>query len=548
MSRFNGAPNSDDTLRRMIVDLPFFAQTCLRVRNKAGEIVPFLFNAPQFELHAQIEAQKARTGMVRALASKGRQQGVSTYVAARFYQRTALSRGVNTFILAHDQPASDNLFNIVDRYQRYNPLPPHIGASNIKELEFDLLESSYSVGTAGAKAAGRGKTTTLFHGSEVAFWANAQMHFASSVQTVPMEPGTEIILESTSNGAAGEWYERAQDAIKGVGDYILIFLPWFLTPEYRREPPPGFELDDSAESGEMSEAEYATTFDLTLGQMAWRRSKIAELRSKSLFMQEYPSTVYESFQSVGHEPLIAPLLVLRARKRTTDGGQSPLILGVDPASNGGDRFSVAARRGPQVPWVKHRNKIDVQEGAQWINALIDEHNPARVNIDLGHIGQAIYTLVRAMSRRNQMIVRGVNFGSPSQFKMAYKKRPGPANRRAEMWDRSREWLESEEGASIPDDEALQADATAPKKKPQLNGDFILESKADMKARGKRSPDLWDSVALTFASNEFLTGAAAPPKRPDFGTVDRASPVGHGLPEFGGRVDWTTGGGGGWMAG
>src|SRR5690606_9388302 len=130
-----------------------------------------------------------------------------------------LNRGVNVYILTHEQTATDNLFKMVDRFQTHNPLAPSTGKSNAKELEFDKLDSSYVVATAGQKGGGRSRTISLFHGSEVHFWNNAKDHFASSVQTVPDRPGTEIILESTGNGPSGEFYERWHDAVAGKSDY-----------------------------------------------------------------------------------------------------------------------------------------------------------------------------------------------------------------------------------------------------------------------------------------------------------------------------------------
>jgi hypothetical protein len=499
-------------------DFPLFAAQCLSIRTKGGKTEPLALNTAQRLIHSRLEEQKDEKGWVRALILKGRQQGASTYVAGRFYHRTSLYGGTNTYILAHEQTASDNLFGIVDRYQRHNPVAPHIGTSNVKELVFDKLDSSYVVATAGQKAGGRSRSISLFHGSEVAFWSNAADHFASSVQAVPLLEGTEVILESTANGPGGEFYERWQDAEAGRGDYIAIFVPWFVSPEYSREPETGFELLSDAEEGAMSEAEYAEAFGLSLAQMAWRRAKIMELRSESLFRQEYPSTAAEAWVTAAHEPFIAPLHVLRARKRATEG-YGPMILGVDPASMGGDRFSVAARRGPQVLWVKHRSKIDAQEGIAWVRSLIDEMDPARVNVDAGGIGHAIVTGLKHIGPKYVEKVRGVNFGGTAEQKLAKPKAPGPANRRAEMWQRLRDWLMDDLGPSIPDLDALQADMTAPKMKPRLSGDFLLESKDEMKRRGVRSPDLADAIALTFAQNEFITKFSEPKPVPKFGDVD-----------------------------
>jgi hypothetical protein len=495
-----------ERLQRLRASLPVAAAELYRVRDKAGQIVPFVFNESQQALHAALEAQRARYGWVRAIVLKGRQQGISTYTAVRYYHRASMRRGVNVYILSHEQTASDTLFGMVDRIQRNNPLAPHVGVSNVKELEFDRLDSSYAVATAGNKATGRSKAITLYHGSEVAMWTNAKEHFSASVQTVPLLPGTEILLESTSAGATGDFYERYLEAEAGLGDY----------------------------------QEYADIYKLPARRMMWRRQKIAELRSNLLFQREYPADSSEAWTApVDHEPYIAALPVIRARKRTTPGA-GPLIIGVDPASGGGDRFAVAARRGMRVEWVRHRNKINHIEGAAWIRQLIIEERPARVNIDSGNIGAAIVTTLKAMGPEIAAIVRGVDFGAKSQTKNALPMVPGPQNRRAEMYMRFHDWLDSEDGPALPDMPELQADATAPKQRHLPNNDFGLETKKDMKLRGVRSTDLSDAVVLTFASNEFFPNWHEPTNVVHAGDIDN-----HPRDQYRPPIDAPMGGNG-WM--
>ncbi len=55
--------------------------------------------------------------------------------------------------------------------------------------------------------------------------------------------------------------------------------------------------------------------------------------------------------------------------------------------------------------------------------------------------------------------------------------------------------------SIPQDDALIAELTAPTYTFTSTGKMVVESKADMKKRGLRSPDLADAFLLTFASGE-----------------------------------------------
>ncbi|HEY8275610.1 MAG TPA: hypothetical protein VIG52_01285 [Methyloceanibacter sp.] len=99
-------------------------------------------------------------------------------------------------------------------------------------------------------------------------------------------------------------------------------------------------------------------------------------------------------------------------------------------------------------------------------------------------------------------MRSVNFGSsplePEPLDEQGTPKGGPPNRRAEMWCKSKEWLEDAAGAQIPDSDSLQADACGPGYSYDSHTRLKLEAKDRMRARGVPSPDEWDAVALTFA--------------------------------------------------
>ncbi|MHA6684488.1 hypothetical protein [Mesorhizobium sp. A556] len=480
--------------QRLKNDFSHYASKCLRIRAKDGKIAPLVLNEAQSYLHTRLEAQREKTGKVRALVLKGRQQGISTYVGGRFYHRVTHHKGLRCFILTHEQDATNNLFGMVDRYHQHVPevVKPSTSASNAKELLFDKLESGYAVGTAGAKATGRSQTVQLFHGSEVAFWPNAATHFAGVVQAIPDLPGTEIILESTANGLGGEFHERWQQAEQGVGDYEAIFIPWFWQPEYRREVPDGFVLDEVEQA-------YMDAHRLDLEQMAWRRNKVAELKDPMLFKQEYPATAAEAFQMTGHDSFIPPELVIKARKAEVRPS-GLLVVGYDPAWKGSDRHSMAFRRGRKVMKVESRSKLDTMQGAGWAKQVIDTEKPARMFIDVGGVGAGVYDRLIEMGYGD--VVRAINFGSapfePPMLDEAGRPKGGYANRRAEIWGKSKDWLDEPGGVSIPDSDPLQADACAPGYKYDSLSRVLLESKDDIRRRGLRSPDEWDAVALTFA--------------------------------------------------
>ena len=496
-------PASSDALLRLRNDLRFYARNCLRIKTKPGELAPFEFNRAQEFIHERLEEQKAATGKVRALILKGRQQGCSTYVGARYYHATTWAEGRKTFILTHEDQATQNLFEMVNRYHEHCPAPvrPSTGAANAKELVFDVLDGGYKVGTAGTKGVGRSSTIQLFHGSEVAFWPHAETHAAGVLQAVPDVDGTEVILESTANGVGNLFHQKWQDAERGMGDFIAVFVPWYWQEEYRKTPPADFTLD-------AEEQEYAELYSLSLEQMAWRRNKIGELKDPALFKQEYPATAAEAFQMSGHDSYIKPALVARARKAVC-AESGPLVIGLDPARFGDDGSAMARRRGRKVSKVERRHKLTTMECAGWAKQVLDTEKPARMFIDVGGLGVGIYD--RLVEQGYGDVVRAVNFGGkpyePPKLDDQGKELPGPLNRRAEMWMKSLEWLEQEGGADIPDDDSLQADACGPGYKYDSNTRLQLERKEDMRRRGVPSPDGWDAVALTFAE------PVAPPQKP-----------------------------------
>jgi len=518
-------------------DFRRFAKEAVRIRTKAGDLEPLELNEAQLILHHAAEDQLADEQWVRLAGLKGRRQGFSTYVAARGYWRATLWDRQKVYILSHEMASSNVLFDMVDLMQQKHPFPPQVGTDNAKELEFSKRGSSYQVATAGQKAGGRGGAVTFFHGSEAAWWTNAADHFAASVQGVdevrgvwgvlwrepvnalPFERGkgeiygwtrapSEIWLETTSAGPMGEFYTRYSDAMKRIGRYRAVFVPWTVQTEYT-DFGDYTPLGEAEAEGELSEIEYQELYKLTDAQMLWRRSKIHELGSMGKFRQEYPIDVTEAFAAATTDAFIPPALVLRARKREMEDPDAPLIIGVDPAGSGGDRFAVAFRRGDKMLQVIHRQKLEHDEAVAWLSTIIDEHSPNRMCVDRGSMGQNIVSALRNLNKHYADVVKGIDFGGTSRMKQANPKRAGPWNRRAEMYGDLKTWLT--EGGSIPDDDDLASDMSGPKQKWRANNDWLLESKTEMKARGLRSSDLSDACALTFATREWFDSWKSPEK-------------------------------------
>lgn len=500
-------------LERLNNDFEYFARAYLRIRTKSGTVEPFRLNAAQRRLHDRLEAQIAARGKVRAVILKGRQMGASTYIQGRFYWRIwrKSGKGLKAFILTHEQPATDNLFRMTKRFQDLAPegLSHQTVAANAKELSFAARDSSYLVATAGTKGVGRSDTLQLFHGSEVAFWPNAEDHIDGVEQAIADTPGTEKILESTANGVGNVFQRRYSAAERGQSEEEAIFLPWFWDDGYEEEPP-----EDWAPSSKW--ADYQAQHRLSRGQLYWAFKKnrgMATAISASIdepcwkFRQEYPATAAEAFQSSGNSFIPAAKVQLARRKPDQSQviGQGPLIIGIDPARSGegkGDTTGALDRRGRRIGGVVCERWVsdDTMEIVGKVVRLIRMHKPDAVNIDIGGLGSGIYDRLRELGYG--WIVHPVNFGS-SPLGVGPTGDELYANRRAEMWDLLRDWFNDPAGVQVPDDDSLHADLTAPSWGPgatryRSNNELLIEEKDKIRQRLGFSPDLGDAAALTFA--------------------------------------------------
>lgn len=469
-------------------DLPYFAQSSLVIRSKTGQLVPFVFNRAQMYVHNQLEAQKANTGKVRALILKGRQQGMSTYVGARYFHNTIFIPGTTTFILSHQAKTTDPLFGMVRRFYDNLPMPlaPNVDTANKNQLKFADVQSEYTVGTAGNEDIGRGLTIKQLHCSEAAYYTNTDSLETGLFQAIADMPGTEIILESTANGMNNMFYRRAMDALSGKGEYILLFVPWFWQLEYRSSPQPDF-------APTVEEMRLKELYGLDNAQIYWRRLKIIELGSEWKFMQEYPNNPMEAFIVSGIS-FFDKQELMEARKRKITDPNAPVIMGVDCARTN-DRSAITIRQGRTVLFQKAYTDLHGENGepsillGNIIIKLMQKYNAAKVFIDFG-AGYGVIDYLRAQGYKKE--VQGVYFGGEADAKDIY------LNKRAEMYGRARDWF-GEGVCSIPDDDDFYADLLIiPRERESPTNRKYLEKKEKIRQDFGRSPDLADSFVLTFA--------------------------------------------------
>lgn len=486
----------DRLLRKLRDDFTYYAPRVLKIKAKSGKIVPFELNREQLYIHDRIEQQRQETGRVRAIIVKARQRGVSTYISARFYHRTSMRMGRGAFVLSHRDDTTAALFDMVERfYDNDVVIHPHADRANAKQLRFDLLDSNFRVGTAGGKRVGHGFTVQLFHGSEAAYWANPEEHMEGIGQAVPSEPDTEIILESTGNGRGTWFHSICRDAEKGVGDYQIIFIPWFWAEDYRQTLPEGgcdFSVEDR---------EYQDLHQLDDEQLYWRRMKIdgPDFRGDELaFQQSYPATLAEAFIS-REGSFIPALAIARARKTEVTDPVGAFVVGGDPTAYGKDRFALTGRIGRKqmfkeahLNWgpmqAANRIAMILRDGIRCVDGMT--RRPARVFVDKVGVGAGTVDRLHEMGFTDEVV--GVSGSEKTSDPERW------FNKRSEMWDLMREAIEDEPHDLIDDDD-LEADLTAPRYERDVTGQRLkIESKESMRRRKVPSPDNADAYSLTFA--------------------------------------------------
>lgn len=291
-------------------DLPYYSRKHLKIRTKDASLKPFNFNAPQKIVHDKLSKQLKETGRIRAIILKARQEGISTYVAGRFFRKAHLWPRQRITVIADEWAHGSAIFEFYDRM--YKNLIPEMDPGTFSTQRGQVLhlknDSQIVVATAMNPDAGRSTTIQELHCSEVAFWPNAKDTYISLAQSVPDE-GSEIVLESTANGVGGFFYDTWFSAKEGTNGYVPIFLPWWALKEY------SLEIDDEERDEILCSDDSYERFALDIGfewedkvwkltpeQLAWRRKVgIPEKCAGDLriFRQEYPSTDREAFVATG---------------------------------------------------------------------------------------------------------------------------------------------------------------------------------------------------------------------------------------------------------
>ena len=490
---------TDSALIRLLTDFPFYSESVLKIKTKSEGVVPFKLNQPQRYLHDVAEAQKKSLGYVRILVLKGRQEGISTYIAGRYYWLVTKTKGKNALVIAHDSWTTELLFKMTGTFHDECPkeIKQTTKKASAKEFDFDDLNSNYFVQTAGSKQGGRGGTVQLLHGSEVAFWGDADEIFSGVMQSIPSGldiDGSEVFLESTANGEQGRFYEMWNTAEEAIArgetpKYLPVFLPWFWMENYRVRLPESYLLTDE-------EKEYKKLYDLDDDQVLWRRDKKQTdfILDPSKFEQEYPATATEAFQTSLQGAFFNRQYVMNARDDKgikTFVGARVGALDVGGESENSDRTAIGHGDDLCIDNIEYWEPADATVIADKAVEYIKKYDLQLLWIDAMGIGAGV---VAIMKRKGYgRLVRPFISNAPSTESLTDPSTGKVSklyeNKRAEGHGKFRDWLGDGTLVQIPRDQNLYVDILKPREERHSKSNAILvESKRKMRERGVSSPD------------------------------------------------------------
>ena len=217
----------------------------------------------------------------------------------------------------------------------------------------------------------------------------------------------------------------------------------------------------------------------------WAREQIDKYGRESPYVMV---NVFGQFPPTSSTALLGVGDVERAQRRMVVEGawlEEAKVLGVDVARFGDDRTVLTARQGPMCFDQKVFRNLNTMEVADQVAASAAKWRPDLVVVDQGGVGAGV------LDRLQQMGVEAI--GIDSNWKAIEARF---VNRRAEMWWKMADWVKAQ--GCLPETPELVSELTGPQYSFSPTGKIVLESKDELKEKGLPSPDLADSLALTFA--------------------------------------------------
>ena len=270
-----------------------------QIRNKDGKLIQFKRN--------RVQKHYGENKWTRNLILKSRQLGFTTYEAIDALDDVLFTPNVDALMIAHNLEAGESIFNKKIGFA-WEKLPPEIrslygvDAKTTKTLKFDFGKKGFS--SIAVDTSGRSGTYQRVHITELADMAKKYPKKIPDIieGTIPAIPTTgRLDIESTSQGASGEFYEMFMEAWERgeptiPQQYKAHFYNWtWDDEELARINPLPFDQMQQKEKFEI----YAERHNLNQTEITYYYQKWLSLNKKwNALKREYPTTPQEAFDAV----------------------------------------------------------------------------------------------------------------------------------------------------------------------------------------------------------------------------------------------------------
>ena len=292
---------------------------------------------------------------------------------------------------------------------------------------------------------------------------------------VPSGPVYEIFTRQRA-----QWHTITIDALatpnlkcacqQRHGDFTLDLL---------RSLPPGLNENEHAAFAHKPWPELVSRY--WVYEMYWKYGEDSAF-FESRVRGNFPTQAEDALYSLGK--------LEAARGTQEDDGISPVVVGIDVAGPGKGETAVTVRAGANIIAHKCWNEREpVKLQGAVVNFLERWRSRVQcINVDATGMGHYFPTALSGY------VIQPINFGE--EPKNRGKRWAVPcANRKAEMYWRTREVLDAGELRGLDDDMISQA--VQVRFSYDLRGQVAIEPKKAAARRGVRSPDRWESVVLAF---------------------------------------------------
>jgi hypothetical protein len=305
-------------INRCLIDPRYYLENYHFIRAKGALIQPMwpFWDSQELLLTSFIKQFK-RNEMIRIVVLKARQLGITTISVALMCWLTFLHPHVHTLSMSDEEgrvdvnfamarTAWENLPWWLQPEKRYDVRGQLIGFDRTKDADRarDPGMQSLLYFESANQPSGAAYSKSLYgaHLAEVARYRNSNAITEGIFGSLVNYKHSIGIMESTARGRHSTWHRICRASERGTLKWDFVFMEWFREPGYSIAVPASF-VRTQEEEAILKKVRDQLHFDLTDGQFAWRRAKMAEFEATDgdpeKFHQEFPLTPAEAFVASG---------------------------------------------------------------------------------------------------------------------------------------------------------------------------------------------------------------------------------------------------------